>query len=51
MDIQNHAGTSVGQYEYEIGAEFPDGLAFNPAHSSPHYPPGQDGLTSGELLI
>jgi hypothetical protein len=28
------------QYEYELTAKFPDGLAFNPAHASPDYPPG-----------
>jgi len=30
----------AGQYEYELTAEFPDGLAFNPAHSSSFYLPG-----------
>jgi hypothetical protein len=31
---------AVHQYEYELTAKFPDGLAFNPAHYSPDYPPG-----------
>ena len=28
------------EYEYELTAEFPGGLAYNPAHSDPSYPPG-----------
>ncbi len=28
------------EYEYELTAEHPGGLAFNPAHSHPDYPPG-----------
>ena len=28
------------EYEYELTAYYPDGLAFNPAHSNPKYPPG-----------
>ena len=28
------------EYEYEMTAMFPDGLAFNPAHNNPDYPPG-----------
>lgn len=28
------------EYEYELTAEFPGGLAYNPAHSNPSYPPG-----------
>jgi hypothetical protein len=32
------------EYEYELTAKFPDGLAFNPAHSSPSYPPGSDKI-------
>lgn len=28
------------EYEYELTAEFPGGLAFNPAHSNPAYPAG-----------
>ena len=28
------------EYEYELTASQPGGLAFNPAHSSPDYPPG-----------
>lgn len=30
----------AAQYEYELTAEFPDGLAYNPAHASSLYPPG-----------
>lgn len=28
------------EYEYELTALYPDGLAFNPAHSNLSYPPG-----------
>jgi hypothetical protein len=28
------------EYEYELTAFYPGGLAFNPAHSHPAYPPG-----------
>jgi hypothetical protein len=28
------------EYEYELTAEFPGGLAYNPAYSDPSYPPG-----------
>lgn len=28
------------EYEYELTTLYPDGLAFNPAHSNPDYPPG-----------
>jgi hypothetical protein len=28
------------EYEYELTAVYPGGLAFNPAHSNPAYPPG-----------
>jgi hypothetical protein len=28
------------EYEYELTAAYPDGLAFNPAHGNPDYPPG-----------
>jgi hypothetical protein len=28
------------EYEYELTAQYPDGLAFNPAHSDPRYGPG-----------
>jgi len=28
------------EYEYELTTLYPDGLAFNPAHSNPEYPPG-----------
>ena len=28
------------EYEYELTAEFPGGLAYNPAFSNPSYPPG-----------
>jgi predicted methyltransferase len=34
----------VSEYEYELTAEFPDGLAFNPAHSNPAYPPGSRSI-------
>ena len=30
----------ASEYEYELTAEFPDGLAYNPAYSDPRYPPG-----------
>ena len=30
----------VSEYEYELTAQYPDGLAFNPAFSNPAYPPG-----------
>jgi hypothetical protein len=30
----------VHEYEYELTAFHPGGLAFNPAHSDPRYPPG-----------
>ena len=30
----------VGHYEYELTAEYPDGLAYDPAHSSHDYPRG-----------
>lgn len=30
----------ASEYEYELTAEFPDGLAYNPAHSNPSYPSG-----------
>lgn len=32
------------EYEYEMTAFFPDGLAFNPAHSNPEYPPGSQKI-------
>jgi len=32
------------EYEYELTAKFPDGLAFNTAHSNPSYPPGSDKI-------
>src|SRR5262245_61317950 len=32
------------EYEYELNAEFPGGLAFNPAHSDPSYPPGDRAI-------
>lgn len=28
------------EYEHELTADFPDGLAFNPSHADPAYPPG-----------
>ncbi len=28
------------EYEYELTADFPDGLAYNPAYSNPSYPAG-----------
>jgi hypothetical protein len=31
---------NVSEYEYELTANFPDGLAYNPAYSKPEYPPG-----------
>jgi hypothetical protein len=30
----------ASEYEYDLTAEFPDGLAYNPAYSNPSYPPG-----------
>ena len=30
----------LSEYEYELTAEFPGGLAYVPAHSNPSYPPG-----------
>jgi|ERR1700761_1999697 len=30
----------ASECEYELTAEFPDGLAYNPAYSDPSYPPG-----------
>jgi hypothetical protein len=32
------------EYEYELTAKFPDGLAFNAAHSHPSYLPGSDKI-------
>jgi hypothetical protein len=32
------------EYEYELTAKFPDGLAFNAAHSHPSYQPGSDKI-------
>jgi hypothetical protein len=32
------------EYEYELTAKFPDGLAFNPAHGHPSYLPGSDKI-------
>lgn len=32
------------EYEYELTAKYPDGLAFNPAHSNPHYLPGDPSI-------
>lgn len=28
------------EYEYDLTLKFPGGLAYNPAHSDPNYPPG-----------
>lgn len=30
----------IQEYEYELTANYPGGLAFNPAHGNPAYPPG-----------
>jgi hypothetical protein len=30
----------TSEYDYELTAEFPGGLAYNPASSDPSYPPG-----------
>ncbi len=30
----------TSEYEYELTAEFPGGLVYNPASSDPNYPPG-----------
>jgi len=30
----------ISEYDYELTANFPDGLAYNPAYSNPSYPPG-----------
>lgn len=32
------------EYEYELTAEFPGGLAFNPAHSDPLFPTGSSKI-------
>ena len=32
------------EYEYELTAQFPGGLAFNPAHSDPRYAPGNRAI-------
>jgi hypothetical protein len=32
------------EYEYELTAKFPDGLAFNPAHSNLDYSPGSNAI-------
>jgi hypothetical protein len=32
------------EYEYELTAKFPDGLAFNPAHGNPSFQPGSDKI-------
>lgn len=34
----------VSEYEYELTANFPDGLAHNPAYSNPSYPPGSRSI-------
>jgi len=34
----------VSEYEYELTAKFPDGLAYNPAYSNPSYPPGSQSI-------
>jgi hypothetical protein len=39
------------EYEYEMSALFPDGLAFNPAHSNPEYPPGSPKMHQCDLLV
>jgi hypothetical protein len=32
------------EYEYELTAKFPGGLAFNPVHGDPNYPPGHHAI-------
>jgi hypothetical protein len=32
------------EYAYELTEQSPDGLAFNPAHSDPSYPPGSASI-------
>lgn len=32
------------EYDYELTARYPGGLAYNPAHSNPDYPPGSGGI-------
>ena len=32
------------EYEYELTTKYPDGLAYNAAHSSPLYPPGSNTI-------
>lgn len=34
----------VSEYDYELTAKFPDGLAYNPAYSNPSYPPGNQSI-------
>ena len=34
----------VEEYEYELTALHPGGLAYNPAHSDPAYPPGHQAI-------
>lgn len=34
----------VSEYDYELTAKFPDGLAYNPAYSDPSYPPGSHSI-------
>jgi hypothetical protein len=32
----------LDEYEYELTAKYPGGLAHNPAHGDPRYPPGSE---------
>ena len=34
----------ITEYTYELTTHHPDGLAYNPAHSDPRYPPGSRAI-------
>lgn len=34
----------VQEYEYDLTTQYPGGLAYNPAHSDPNYPPGHRAI-------
>jgi hypothetical protein len=39
----------LGEYEYELTAKHPGGLAYVPSHSHPAYPPAATRFINGEL--
>ena len=41
----------ASEYEYELTAEFPGGLAFNPAYSNPSYPPGSRSVHQWKIKL